>query len=68
MSQRLKRNRELMVEKLAALGSKHNWDHITSQIGMFAYTGIKPEMTERLKSEYSIYMPLDGRVCVASIT
>jgi aspartate aminotransferase len=24
-------------------GSKHNWNHITDQIGMFCYTGLKPE-------------------------
>lgn len=57
-----------MVEKLKNLGSKHNWDHITNQIGMFAYTGIKPEAIEVLKNKYAIYMPYDGRVCIASVT
>jgi aspartate aminotransferase len=37
---RLKNNRRMLVDKLKALGSKHNWDHIVSQVGMFAYTGI----------------------------
>lgn len=69
MSDRLKRNRYQMVEKLTALGSKHDWSHVTKQIGMFAYSGInKPEMIEELKTKYGIYMPYDGRVCIASVT
>ena len=57
-----------MVEKLAKLGSKHDWGHIVKQIGMFAYTGLTSEMIEVLKSKYAIFMPLDGRVCIASVT
>lgn len=69
MSHRLKQNRVQMVQKLEALGSKHNWDHITTQIGMFALTGIdKAEMVDELKNNFSIYLPYDGRICIASIT
>jgi len=35
---------------------------------MFAYTGLTQEMVIELKEKYSIYLPLDGRICVASIT
>ena len=68
MSHRLKKNRSEMVEKLKALGSVHNWDHITQQIGMFAYTGVTSAMTEEMKNKYAIYLPTDGRICIASIT
>ncbi len=47
--------------------SKHNWDHITSQIGMFCYTGLKPEQVDRLKSEFSVYLTRDGRISIAGI-
>jgi len=34
---------------------------------MFAYTGLKPEMVEELKRVYSIYLPVDGRISLASV-
>lgn len=48
--------------------STHNWDHITSQIGMFCYTGLKPEQVDRLKNEFSVYLTRDGRISIAGIT
>jgi len=57
-----------MVQKLKDLGSVHDWSHIVSQIGMFAYTGLTKEMVEIMKGTHSIYLPYDGRICVASIT
>ncbi|KAJ3060730.1 Aspartate aminotransferase, mitochondrial [Quaeritorhiza haematococci] len=47
--------------------SSHSWDHITSQIGMFAFTGLKPEQVDRLKSEFSVYLTRDGRISIAGI-
>jgi len=34
---------------------------------MFAYTGLKPEMVARIKSEFSVYMPFDGRISIAGL-
>ena len=68
MGGRLRNNRKEMVEKLKNLGSTHDWSHIQNQIGMFAYTGLTEQMVEVLKTQYAIYLPYDGRVCVASIT
>jgi len=67
MSERLKSNRRQMVEKLKALGSTHDWSHIESQIGMFAYTGLTKDMVEEMRG-LSVYLPYDGRVCIASVT
>uniref|UniRef100_A0A2K5ITR8 Aspartate aminotransferase n=1 Tax=Colobus angolensis palliatus TaxID=336983 RepID=A0A2K5ITR8_COLAP len=49
-------------------GSTHNWQHITDQIGMFCFTGLKPEQVELLTKEFSIYMTKDGRISVAGFT
>ncbi|KAL7007640.1 aspartate transaminase aat1 [Cystobasidiomycetes sp. EMM_F5] len=57
--------RNLLVNDL---GSKRNWDHITSQIGMFAFLGITPEQVERLKTEFHVYLTRDGRISVAGVT
>jgi aspartate aminotransferase len=43
MSSRMKTMRSGLVEKLAAQGSTHDWSHVTSQIGMFAYTGLSTD-------------------------
>lgn len=53
MADRIIKMRALLRENLEKLGSKHNWDHITSQIGMFAYTGLKPEQMDTLAKEVS---------------
>lgn len=45
--------RALLKKELEALGSKHDWSHITSQIGMFAYTGLTPEQMDKLAKEVS---------------
>jgi len=43
MSGRMKSMRSGLVEKLKQHGSVHNWGHVTSQIGMFAYTGLNTD-------------------------
>jgi aspartate aminotransferase len=48
--------------------STKKWDHITTQIGMFAFTGLNQNQVERLQKEFSIYMTKDGRISIAGIT
>lgn len=50
------------------LNSKLNWDHITNQIGMFAFLGISPEQVAKLVNEHHVYLTRDGRISVAGIT
>ncbi|PSK40160.1 hypothetical protein B9Z65_8100 [Elsinoe australis] len=68
MADRIIKMRALLKENLEKLGSKHNWNHITDQIGMFAYTGLKPEQMDALAKEHSVYATKDGRISVAGIT
>lgn len=51
MADRIIKMRALLKENLEQLGSKHDWSHITSQIGMFAYTGLKAEQMDALAKE-----------------
>lgn len=67
MAARLRNLRIKLVEKLKASGSKHDWSHILKQIGMFAYTGLTPEMVNRVKTEFSVHMPHDGRISIAGL-
>lgn len=44
------------------------WNHITDQIGMFCYTGLKASQVERLTKDYHVYLTKDGRISIAGIT
>lgn len=68
MADRIIEMRALLKSNLEKLGSKHDWSHITSQIGMFAYTGLTAEQMTKLAEEHSVYATKDGRISVAGIT
>ncbi|KAG0646288.1 Aspartate [Hyphodiscus hymeniophilus] len=68
MADRIITMRALLKKELENLGSKHDWSHITSQIGMFAYTGLTAEQMDTLAKEHSVYATKDGRISVAGIT
>ncbi|RFU25395.1 hypothetical protein B7463_g10939, partial [Scytalidium lignicola] len=68
MADRIITMRALLKKNLEDLGSKHDWSHITNQIGMFAYTGLTPEQMDKLAKEHSVYATKDGRISVAGIT
>lgn len=40
MSDRIKKMRAGLKERLVKLQTPGSWEHITSQIGMFSYTGL----------------------------
>jgi aspartate aminotransferase len=68
MADRIIKMRALLKENLEKLGSKHDWSHITDQIGMFAFTGLNAEQMTKLAEEHSVYATKDGRISVAGIT
>lgn len=67
MSGRITEMRQALVDELAKCGSKHNWTHVTNQIGMFAYTGLNKEQVDDLISNSAIYMTGDGRISLAGL-
>ncbi|XP_040185227.1 aspartate aminotransferase, mitochondrial [Rana temporaria] len=68
MANRIISMREQLVSNLKKEGSIHSWQHISDQIGMFCFTGLRPEQVERLMKEFSIYLTKDGRISVAGVT
>lgn len=68
MADRIISMRALLKDNLEKLGSKRDWSHITSQIGMFAYTGMTAAEMDKLATEFSVYATKDGRISVAGIT
>eukprot|EP01035_Chromulina_nebulosa_P017162 gene17162-22677_t len=67
MANRILSVREALYDTLVAKNVKGNWSHIVSQNGMFSYTGIQPDVVERLKNDYHIYMLSNGRISVAGL-
>jgi len=68
MSGRIIKMRSLLKEKLIERGSELNWDHITQQIGMFSYTGLSKEQSQRLTDDFHIYLTLNGRISMCGLT
>lgn len=48
MADRIIGMRTQLVSNLKKEGSSHNWQHITDQIGMFCFTGLKPEQVNTI--------------------
>jgi aspartate aminotransferase len=67
MAARIQDMRTKIVEKLVEVGSKHDWSHVTNQIGMFAFTGMSKEMCDELTDEHAIYLTKDGRISIAGL-
>lgn len=68
MADRIISMRKQLRDNLEKLGSKHDWSHITDQIGMFCFTGLKPDQVERLTNGFSIYLTKDGRMSIAGVS
>lgn len=68
MANRIISVRESLRNNLQKQGSSKSWQHITDQIGMFCYTGMKPEQVDRISKEFSIYLTRDGRISMAGVT
>ena len=52
---------------LVAAGSTRDWSHLTSQIGMFCFTGLTPEQVEGLMERHHVYCTKDGRLSMAGL-
>lgn len=67
MRVRIKEMRSLLVEKLKAAGVKADMSFITTQIGMFSYSGLTKDQMVRLRNEFGVYGTDTGRMCVAAL-
>ena len=67
MRVRIKQMRALLVEKLKAAGVRQDMGFITTQIGMFSYSGLSKDQMVRLRNEFGVYGTDTGRMCVAAL-
>ncbi|KAJ4431378.1 Aspartate aminotransferase, mitochondrial, partial [Periplaneta americana] len=68
MADRIISMRTQLRDNLKKEGSQRDWSHITDQIGMFCFTGMNQQQSERLTKEFSIYLTKDGRISMAGVT
>ena len=67
MRVRIKAMRQKLVDGLKAAGVQQDMSFITTQIGMFSYSGLSKDQMVRLRSEFGIYGTDTGRMCVAAL-
>jgi aromatic-amino-acid transaminase len=67
MRVRIKAMRQKLVDGLKAAGVRQDMSFITSQIGMFSYSGLTKDQMVRLRNEFGVYGTDSGRMCVAAL-
>ena len=67
MSGRIIEMRKALKSELDKLETPGNWDHITSQIGMFSFTGLTPSQVEAMQTKHHVYMTKNGRISMAGL-
>eukprot|EP00180_Rhodochaete_pulchella_P001883 Plantae.Rhodophyta-Rhodochaete_pulchella.ctg28294.p1 GENE.Plantae.Rhodophyta-Rhodochaete_pulchella.ctg28294~~Plantae.Rhodophyta-Rhodochaete_pulchella.ctg28294.p1 ORF type:complete len:223 (+),score=42.68 Plantae.Rhodophyta-Rhodochaete_pulchella.ctg28294:88-669(+) len=68
MAARIITMRSMLREGLEKRNSPHDWSHVTSQHGMFCYSGLTPEQVDRLKEDHHVYLTRNGRISMAGVT
>lgn len=60
--------RAALRASLEKKGVPGDWSHITTQIGMFSFTGLTPEQSDKMVQKHHIYMTKNGRISICGIT
>lgn len=66
MRDRIKAMRKALAAGLVVKTTK-DFNFINQQKGIFSYSGLMQDQVLRLRQDYGIYMPLDGRINVAGL-
>ncbi|EHY59014.1 Aspartate aminotransferase, cytoplasmic [Exophiala dermatitidis] len=67
MSGRIIEMRKSLKAELDRLQTPGSWDHITSQIGMFSFTGISEAQVLAIREKWHVYMTKNGRISMAGL-
>lgn len=67
MSGRIIDMRKALKAELDKLDTPGNWDHITSQIGMFSFTGLTEKQVLEIREKHHVYMTKNGRISMAGL-
>ena len=67
MRERIRSVRASLVDGLKSAGVTADVSYITTQRGMFSYSGLSKEQMHRMRDEFGVYGTDSGRICVAAI-
>jgi aromatic-amino-acid transaminase len=67
MRMRIKEMRAALVQGLTDAGVAGDLSYITTQQGMFSYSGLNADQMLRLRNEFGVYGVDSGRICVAAL-
>ncbi len=67
MSGRIIDMRKALKSHMDKLDTPGTWDHITSQIGMFSFTGISEKQVLAIREKWHVYMTKNGRISMAGL-
>ncbi len=67
MRDRIKKMRELLVEKIHARVPGADFSFILRQNGMFSYSGLTKDQVVRMREEFGVYAIESGRICCAAL-
>jgi aspartate/tyrosine/aromatic aminotransferase len=68
MRARIATLRTALVERLRTLRPDLDYSFVQRQFGLFSLLPLQPAQIERLRSEWHVYMPGDGRINAAGIS
>jgi aspartate/tyrosine/aromatic aminotransferase len=68
MRERINGMRRLFAETMRAKGSPRDFGFITTQRGMFSFSGLSDVQVDELRTKFSIYVVGGGRINVAGMT
>ena len=59
--------RKLLRQELEKISTPGDWSNITNQIGMFSYTGLSENQSERMLKTHHVYMLKNGRISMSGL-
>ena len=60
--------RNLLRKELESNDAPGDRSHVTTQIGMFSFTGLSPAQSDLMVKKHHIYMTKDGRISICGLT
>ena len=67
MADRILAMRAELFARTQKLRTPGDWTHLTSQIGMFCYTGLSPAQCDAMIGRHHVYLLKTGRISVAGL-
>lgn len=67
MSERIKEMRKALIAALHVEGQHRNFSHLQQQNGLFFFLGLNPTQVQKLRDDFAIYTPSNGRINLAGL-